>query len=106
MDPIINFLLNIILTTYIPNFGFQNLKTMKKIYTILLIFSPALLSAQTITQADLPDVGDAWTSGIDTLSSGPVPPGGMGQNWNFSGLMTSYMDTTAFMAPASTPYAA
>ena len=79
---------------------------MKKIYFILLNLIPAAILAQTITQADLPGAGIAFTTASDTSYTASVPAGGMGQTWNYSALMNHQVDTTGFIASAGTPFAA
>lgn len=78
---------------------------MKKIYVLLLIAFPILANAQTITQADLPTAGTAWTMNEDTNYVAAVPTGGTGQTWNFTSLLTNNVDTQAFEVAAGTPYA-
>ena len=62
---------------------------MKKIYFALLFSIPFLINGQTITQADLPHAGTAFTMGNDTTFTAPVPAGGMSQVWDYSGLIKS-----------------
>ena len=78
---------------------------MKKIYLALLFSIPFLINGQTITQADLPHAGTAFTMGNDTTYTAPVPAGGMGQVWDYSGLLNHRTDTNGFIAAAGTPYA-
>ncbi len=78
---------------------------MKKIYTILLASFPLIGFSQTIYQADLPAAGDAYLLAADSTYSAPIPPGGTGQSWNYTGLLDVYHDTTIFEAAAGTPYA-
>jgi hypothetical protein len=77
---------------------------MKKLYTTLLLILPFITKAQTITQADLPTVGTAFTMAHDTAYQAPAPPAGMGQNWDYSTLLNQKTDTTLFMDATGTPY--
>lgn len=89
---------------------------MKKIYlfittalSVVAFFSNT--SAQiTLTSADMPQIGNKFVNGYDTLPSSVtrLNPGGSGANvsWNFSTLPTSYRDTNIITSVASTPYAA
>jgi hypothetical protein len=79
---------------------------MKKIYFTLLTFLPFITSAQTLTQADLPVAGMAFTIGTDSAYTAAVPPGGMNQTWDFTGLQNLLTDTVGFISSAGTPYAA
>lgn len=61
-----------------------------------------------ITLNDVPSIGDNFYRGNDTLSR-PLNVGnsGTGQTWDFTGLLTEHTkDTTSFMDPAMTPFAA
>lgn len=78
---------------------------MKKIYLIILCLATFKTYAQTLMQADLPFAGLVWTSGVDTNYADPIPPGGSAQNWDFSNLQYSYIDTSGFQDAAGTPYA-
>ena len=78
---------------------------MKKIYLLAFTILSTATYAQTIVQGDLPFSGLAWTSGVDTNYADPVPPGGASQNWDFSTLQYSYIDTSGFQDAAGTPYA-
>jgi|GEM_PF-2711277 len=80
--------------------------------TLLLFLLPGLLTAQiTLTRANLPTVGDniitqeidsAWLAGLDLGSTGG------GQQWDFSNPQktTGKPDTTFFIDPAGTAFAA
>ncbi len=68
---------------------------MKKNYLILLLFSlPFMILAQSITSADLPNVGSAFTMGVDTAYTGVVPSQGPGQTWDFSSLQNKQLDSS------------
>src|SRR5436190_10473190 len=82
---------------------------MKKIYfaiSILFAFTSVSKAQITITQADLPVVGLAFTTAHDDNYSAPIPAGGASQTWNYSGLLNTYQDTVVFIAAAGTPFAA
>ncbi len=85
---------------------------MKKILlsTIALLFALILNAQITLTSADLPSVGDAFISVIDSnsISADTLTPGANGANlsWDFSNLQNTNYDTVLFIDPASTPYAA
>jgi hypothetical protein len=82
---------------------------MKKNYLtlIMLLFLAGAASAQiTITQADLPVAGLAYTLAGDDTYSAPIPAGGASQSWNYAGLNSLFLDTTAFIPAAGTPNAA
>lgn len=70
-----------------------------------MIALPFMAQAQTITQADLPTAGTAWTMNEDTNYVAAIPAGGTGQTWNYSTLLTNNIDTTAFQDAAGTPFA-
>jgi hypothetical protein len=78
---------------------------MKNIYLLAIAFISLGSSAQTLVQSDLPFAGLAWTSGVDTNYADPIPPGGSSQNWDFSTLQYSYVDTSGFGVAAGTPHA-
>lgn len=79
---------------------------MKKLYALLFIFIVAKSFAQTITQGDMPFAGLAWTSGVDTNYTDPISAGGAAQTWNYSTLVTEYVDTSGFQNAAGTPHVA
>lgn len=79
---------------------------MKKIYLFILSIVTFNTYAQTLMQADMPFAGLVWTSGVDTNYADPIPAGGAAQNWNFSSLTYSSVDTSGFQDAAGTPYAA
>jgi hypothetical protein len=70
-----------------------------------MAFGCSFSFAQTIDQSDLPFAGMGWTSGVDSTYNAPVPPGGTGQTWDYSGLQYDYVDTSGFINAAGTPYA-
>lgn len=78
---------------------------MKKLLLLACTVISLQSFAQIIYQSDLPFAGLGWTSGVDTTYNDPVPMGGAGQTWDFSGLQIDYIDTTGFMDAAGTPYA-
>jgi hypothetical protein len=82
--------------------------TMRKNYlTFCFLILSAIASAQiTITSADLPVVGLAFTRAVDDNYVAAIPPGGAAQTWNYSSLLNTYVDTVAFMPVAGTPFAA
>lgn len=73
----------------------------------LLALLPCLkVSAQpTITSADLPVAGLAFTVIQDSTYIAPVPAGGANVTWDYSGLQNLLTDTIGFVASAGTPYA-
>jgi hypothetical protein len=81
---------------------------MKKISTLIcFIVATTLVKAQpTITTADLPFAGVAWTIANDTNYYDPILPGGANVTWDYSGLINQYIDTAGFMSAVGTPYAA
>ena len=82
---------------------------MKKIYFSICLFvsTAAVSDAQiTVTQADLPVVGLAFTTAVDTNYVSVIPAGGAGQTWNYSGLLNFDQDTVGFIPAAGTPFAA
>ena len=90
---------------------------MKKIYSLLSIATLSVTlfagraSAQiTLTAADMPQPGEKFVNGYDTLGSSvlTLSPGahGAGVTWNFGSLPLSYTDTNAILTVASTAYAA
>jgi hypothetical protein len=78
---------------------------MKKIYLLVMLILPFAGIGQTITQADLPAAGDAYTLNVDDTYSGAISAGGTGQTWNYSNLLTNSVDTQAWLAASGTPYA-
>ncbi len=78
---------------------------MKIFYSFLFAMIGSYVNAQTLIQADLPFEGLVWTSGVDTNFTDHVPAGGASQNWDFSGLQYSFVDTSGFQNAAGTPYA-
>jgi hypothetical protein len=79
---------------------------MKKIFTILFVgMALNQVHSQTITSANLPNLGEAWVEFIDTTGSlVTITPGGAGQTWNYG---TSFVvgDTSGFLfeSPSSAP---
>ncbi len=59
---------------------------MKKFFTLVTVFGAFGISqAQTITPANLPNVGEIWLGFEDTTASLiTVTPAGQGQNWDYS----------------------
>ena len=90
---------------------------MKKIYTLIglsiigsLAFSSKADAQITITTADMPSIGTTFVTGYDTIQSSisKLAPGPKGASvtWNFGSLPVSYRDTTLFVNPSTTSYAA
>ena len=81
---------------------------MKKIYlalTFILCLSVLSRAQITITSADLPAAGLAFTTAHDDNYVAHIPAGGASQTWNYSGLLNTYVDTVAFISAAGTPWA-
>ncbi len=79
---------------------------MKKILFLLITLTPLLLNAQiTITSSHLPFAGQTYVNANDDTYSATIPPGGANQTWNYTGLLNTELDTTAFLSAAATPYA-
>lgn len=81
---------------------------MKKTFTLLslLVGLSLLSSAQpTITTAQLPVAGLAWTTANDTNYVAAVLPGGANVTWDYTGLVNQFLDTLGFQSAAGTPYA-
>lgn len=77
---------------------------MKKIYIALLLLFPFITKGQTITQADLPIDGTTFITAIDTSYHGTCGSQGQNQTWDFSMLVASSQDTSAFINAAGTLY--
>ena len=80
---------------------------MKNCYLLCgMLAATATLQAQiTITSSDFGNVGDQFFVGQDPNPT--VTPGNAGANqtWNFTGLVTSSLDTIYFLDPATVPLA-
>jgi hypothetical protein len=75
--------------------------------TLILAISILPLAAQpTLTTADLPVPGLAFTLIQDSAYTAAIPAGGANVTWDFSGLRNLVTDTIGFGAAAGTPYAA
>lgn len=72
----------------------------------MLAASAALQAQITITSSDFGNIGDQFFVGQDPNPT--VTPGNAGANqtWNFTGLVTSSLDTIYFLDPATVPPAA
>lgn len=72
----------------------------------MLAASAALQAQITITSSDFGNIGDQFFVGQDPNPT--VTPGNSGANqtWNFTGLVTSSLDTIYFLDPATVPAAA
>lgn len=70
------------------------------------LFSVVAMAQPTITTAELPIAGLAWTTANDTNYFTNVLPGGANVTWDYSGLQNQYLDTVGFQVAAGTPYAA
>lgn len=80
---------------------------MKKILFLFLLLTNQQVSAQiTINSTHLPPAGQTRIEAIDEFYNAPITPGGANQTWNYSGLLTTSLDTTNLLSAASTPYAA
>ncbi|MBK7966262.1 MAG: T9SS type A sorting domain-containing protein [Bacteroidetes bacterium] len=80
---------------------------MKKILLILLLLSNQLLFGQiTINSSNLPTAGQTWIEASDEFYNANITPGGANQTWNYTGLLTTTIDTTILLTSASTPYGA
>ena len=87
------------------------MKKKRSIRILLTVFAAAsinIASAQiTITQADFAVIGDTVMDANDTLPNASILVGGVGaQSWDFSSLQVHTMDTTYYVSPASTSFAA
>lgn len=80
------------------------MKSIKLLFFALLL-SASVFAQPTITTAELPIAGLAWTTANDSAYFTPVLPGGANVTWDYSGLLNSYIDTVGFRASAGTPYA-
>lgn len=80
---------------------------MRKGLLFILLFSSHCTIAQiTINSTHLPPAGQTWIEAIDEFYNAPITPGGANQIWNYSGLLTTTLDTTSLLTAASTPYGA
>ncbi|MFM7218169.1 MAG: hypothetical protein ACKO1U_09140 [Bacteroidota bacterium] len=80
---------------------------MKRFLPILLL-SISLMAANaqpTITTAQLPIAGLAWTTANDTNYFASIPAGGANVTWDYTGLLNQYLDTLGFTSATGTPYA-
>ena len=77
---------------------------MKKILYILITIPFISFAQITVTQVNLPAIGDTVITSVD--SSGNFTPGssGVNQNWNFSNLAGGIDMVLGFIDPAITPY--
>ncbi len=86
------------------------MKNMKKflLLTLAIIFALITNAQITITSSDAPNIGDAFVSITDTLSVDTLTPRADGTNiaWDFSSLQNTGYDTSLFIDPASTAFAA
>lgn len=75
----------------------RKLQNMKKTFLLLsALFSAFAGKSQTITQSDLPVVGEVWIEYIDTTGGGiSIDPPGTGLNFDFTGL--NIHDTDGFI---------
>jgi hypothetical protein len=79
---------------------------MKKLLLLILLSKSALSFAQiTVNSTHLPSAGQAWIEARDEFYNANITPGGASQTWNYTGLLTTVLDTSAFLSAASTPYA-
>ncbi len=69
------------------------------------ILALPLLAQPTLTTADLPVAGLAFTMVQDSTYNAPIPSGGANVTWDYSGLQNLLIDTIGFGAAAGTPYA-
>jgi hypothetical protein len=78
---------------------------MKKIYIFLIVLLPVFAKAQiTLTQADLPGVGQGYINAADNNYAGAIPAGGA-TSWNYFTLQNVTQDTSLFISATGTPYA-
>ena len=77
---------------------------MKKILFILIVIPFISFAQITVTQVNLPAIGDTVITSFD--SSGNFTPGssGVNQNWNFTNLSGGIDMVLGFVDPAITPY--
>jgi hypothetical protein len=74
---------------------------------LFALLHTALSAQPVIQQNDLLHVGDIVVTQPCTVTASQPGPAGANQTWDFSGLTpTSSLDTTYYIAPAGTPYAA
>jgi len=81
----------------------------KNLFAIALIFLGINSFAQiTVTDADLMSIGDIIYQGYDESPSSSISLGNAGPNqtWDFSTLQSQEYDTTKFINPIGTPFAA
>ena len=80
---------------------------MKKIITLFFCLSTFMVvnAQSTITTAELPFAGLAWTNANDTNYYDPILPGGANVTWDYSGLINQFVDTAGFVNATGTPYA-
>lgn len=72
---------------------------------IITYFNPHYCGAQiTITQSDMPQIGNTYITAYDTIPG--VLPGeaGNNQSWNLSAVKNQYVDSLIFVTPSATPY--
>ena len=81
----------------------------KNLFAIALMFLGVNSFAQiTVTDADLMSIGDIIYQGYDESPSSSISLGNAGPNqtWDFSTLQSQEYDTTKFINPIGTPFAA
>ena len=81
----------------------------KNLFSIALMFLGINSFAQiTVTDADLMSIGDIIYQGYDESPSSSISLGNAGPNqtWDFSTLQSQEYDTTKFINPINTPFAA
>lgn len=77
------------------------------LFTLVLLSTLSLKAQISITDADMPVVGDTMLAYQDTSLAGfSIGQSGANRTWNFSTLQPEKQVTTYAVAPASTPYAA
>lgn len=80
---------------------------LKKVLFISFATMSVVAKAQTIVEADLPNLGDVVVEYIDTTNLGMFSPGqsGVGQTWNFNNQF-SIDDTSGFLclSPSTVPW--
>jgi Secretion system C-terminal sorting domain len=78
---------------------------MKRTLLFFLLISNLQIFAQiTINSTHLPPAGQTWIEATDEFYNAAITPGGANQIWNYSGLLTTSLDTTSLITSASTPY--
>ena len=80
---------------------------MKKTLTLITFCfcSIVAISQPTITTAELPVAGSYWFTGNDTNYTAAILPGGTNVTWDYSNVVSQYLDTTGFISASGTPYA-